>query len=295
MEVAAKYTHPVSKDSAVYLYAAPSGEPALGPVAFPHRISAMDNPIAPLSHHWQDSSHIEFGVLTLGAWKRNVQVEGSYFTGREPDEFRYDFGPFHPDSFSGRITYNPGPNLSMQASYGYLHSPEALRPDEDTRRSTFSATYNAPRKDGGFLAATFGFGNNSTNRINSDSYLLEADLNLANRNTIFGRVEYVNKLGEELNLAPMNKKFGVSELTLGFVHDITPNRPYQTGIGASVTFNPHPSELDNLYGSSPMGYWLFVRIRPAPMRGHGAKHAMGAQGMDGMDGMSGGEMGGMKH
>ena len=85
MELSARYTHPVGKDGAVFLYAAPSGEPALGPTAFPHRLSAADNPVAPISHHWQDSSHIEFGVLTIGAWKRNVQLEGSYFTGREPD------------------------------------------------------------------------------------------------------------------------------------------------------------------------------------------------------------------
>ena len=134
MELSARYTHPLGKDSAAFIYAAPSGEPALGPTAFMHRLSAMDNPLPPITHHWQDSTHIEFGVLTLGAWKRNVQVEGSYFTGREPNEFRYDFTPFHMDSFSGRISYNPSRNWSMQASYGYLHSPEQLRPDEDIRR-----------------------------------------------------------------------------------------------------------------------------------------------------------------
>ena len=146
MEIAAKYTHPLGKDSAVYLYAAPAGEPALGPTAFMHRTSAMDIPAPPISHHWQDSTHIEFGVLTLGAWKRNVKIEGSWFTGREPDEYRYDFGPMRLDSFSGRVSYNPGPNWSLQASYGYLHSPEALRPNEDTRRSTASAMYIQPRR-----------------------------------------------------------------------------------------------------------------------------------------------------
>jgi len=291
MEVAAKYTHRLNKDSAAFIYAAPSGEPALGPTAFPHRTSAMDIPVAPISHHWQDSSHIEFGVLTLGAWKRNVQIEGSYFTGREPDEYRYDFEPFHPDSFSGRVTYNPNADWSIQASYGYLHSPEALRPTEDTRRSTFSATYSRPRKDGGFLAATLAYGNNSANSINSDAYLLEADLNLASRNTFFGRAEYVNKLGEELGLTPANKKFGVSALTFGFIHDVTPNRPYQTGLGAAITLNPHPSELDSLYGSSPTSFWLFLRIRPAQMKGHNMK---GRNGTDDMGGMSG-EMDGRKH
>ena len=266
MEVAATYTHPLGKDSAAFLYAAPSGEPALGPTAFMHRLSAMDNPLPPITHHWQDSTHIEFGVLTLGAWKKSVQLEGSYFTGREPNEYRYDFTPFHPDSFSGRVTWNPTRNWSLQTSYGYLHSPEQLRPNEDTRRTTTSAQYTLPLKSGGWWATTFGYGNNSTGGTNSDSYLLESELNLAERNTLFSRFEWVNKLGEELNLSPSNKKFGVGQFSLGYVRDVTPNRPYQTGVGAAITFNSIPSLLNNTYSSSPMGFWLFLRIRPSQMK-----------------------------
>ena len=266
IEVAAKYTHPLGKDSAVFLYAAPAGEPALGPTAFMHRTSAMDNPAAPISHHWQDSTHIEFGVLTLGAWKRNVQVEGSYFTGREPNETRWDLSPFHPDSFSGRISYNPSPNWSLQASYGYLHSPELLRPNEDTRRSTASASYILPRRDGGFWANSLIFGRNSAGGINSDAYLLESELNIANRNSFFTRLEYVEKRGEELDIAPADHKFGITQWTLGYVHDVTPRNPFETGLGASVTFSAIPSDLKPLYGDNPTSFWLFVRIRPAPMR-----------------------------
>ena len=266
MEIAAKYTHPLGKDSAVYLYAAPAGEPALGPTAFMHRTSAMDIPAPPISHHWQDSTHIEFGVLTLGAWKRNVKVEGSWFTGREPDEYRYDFGPMKLDSFSGRISYNPGPNWSLQASYGYLHSPEALRPNEDTRRSTASIMYTQPRRDGGFWATSLIWGRNSAGGTNSDSYLLESELNLANRNTFFTRLEYVEKRGEELDLLPADAKHGITQWTLGYVRDVTPNRSYQVGIGGAVTLNFVPSELKSLYGDNPMGLWFFVRLRPSTMR-----------------------------
>ena len=42
------------------LYAGPAGEPALGPPGFPHRLSAFPNPIAPISHHWLDATHINF-------------------------------------------------------------------------------------------------------------------------------------------------------------------------------------------------------------------------------------------
>lgn len=267
MELSARYIHPLSPDSATFLYVAPSGEPALGPTAFMHRFSALDNPLPPITHHWQDSTHIAFGVLTLGAWKKNLQIEGSYFTGREPNEYRYDLTPMHPDSFSGRITYNPGKNWSAQVSYGYIHSPEQLRPDEDIRRTTASVQYMQPlRNNGGFWATTLGYGNNSSHGIDSDSYLVESELNLKDRNTFFGRYEFANKLGEELALAPADRKFGIGQLSLGYVRDITPNRSYQTGIGAAVTFNMAPSSLNSVYGDSPMGFWLFVRIRPAKMK-----------------------------
>lgn len=267
MELAARYTHPVGRDSAVFAYAAPSGEPALGPEAFMHRLSAFDNPMAPITHHWMDSTHVDFGVLTLGAWKRSVQIEGSYFTGREPDEYRYDFYPFDMNSFSGRLSYNPGRNWATQVSYGWLHSPEVLRPQEDVRRTTASAIYTLPRHDGGYWAATLAYGNNNqSGGINSNGFLAESELSLALRHTLFTRFEYVDKLGEELALTPADTKFGLTETTLGYVYDFTPNRPYQTGIGSAVTFNTHPASLDSLYGRSPMGFWIFLRIRPAPMR-----------------------------
>ena len=266
MELASRYTHPVSSDSAIYIYAAPSGEPALGPTAFMHRLSAMDAPMAPITHHWMDSTHIDFGVLTLGAWKRNVQLESSYFTGREPDQYRYEIGPIHMDSFSGRLSYNPSANWSTQVSYGFLHSPEALTPGQDVRRTTGSASYILPGAQGGWWAVTLGMGNNSSDNVNSTAALIETELNIAQRNSVFLRYEYVNKLGEELALTPANQGFDISELTLGYVHDVTPNRPFQTGIGAAITLYTHPSSLTALYGASPIGFWLFVRIRPAPMR-----------------------------
>ncbi len=268
MELAARYRHPIGSNSGAVVYLAAVGEPALGPPAYPHRLSAMDNPAAPISHHWQDSTHITPGVLTVGGWVRNLQLEGSIFTGREPDEHRWNIDPMRFDSYSGRLTYNPGRNWSLQASYGYLHSPEQLHPEDDLRRTTASAVYVAPRRDGGFWATTFVWGRNNIHRTNADSLLLESSLNLANRNTIFGRLEYVQKPGEELNLLPADKKFEIGQFTLGAVHDFTPNRTYQMGIGASVTFSAFPASLEPIYGSSPVSYWLFLRIRPAPMR-HG--------------------------
>ncbi|MCC6730986.1 MAG: hypothetical protein IT208_16800 [Chthonomonadales bacterium] len=268
METATRLRYAVRPDTALSLYAALSGEPALGPPGFPHRLSAMDTPPAPISHHWQDSTHITFGVLTAGVAHRNVQVEGSAFTGREPDEHRWNLDPIHIDSFAGRVTFNPGRDWSLQASYGYLHSPEALHPEEDVRRTTFSAMHNRPLAHGGNWASTFVWGCNRQRGANSDSLLLESTMNLARRSTLLGRLEWVNKLGEELDVKPPEHKLGITQLTLGGLHELTPGRSYETGVGAAITFNWAPRELDRLYGRSPVGFWLFLRIRPAPMR-HG--------------------------
>jgi hypothetical protein len=296
MEVAARYRYALDEKTAAFLYAAPSGEPALGPTAFPHRMSAINNPLAPISHHWQDSSHITFGVLTAGVSRGNWQADGSFFNGREPDEKRWDIDPIRFNSYSGRLTYNPGPNWSFQGSYGYLKSPEALRPAEDLRRTTFSAAYNRPLADGGNWASTFVWGRNNHGGSNSDSLLLETDYNIADKNTLFGRIEHVEKLGDDLALVPTGKKFPLTELTLGGIHELTPDKPYQTGVGAAVTFNWTPNDLKALYGGSPVGFWLFLRIRPAAMHmgGHGGEMEMKEMGAAKKEDMKKPAMGKMK-
>ncbi|HEX4696246.1 MAG TPA: heavy metal-binding domain-containing protein, partial [Candidatus Udaeobacter sp.] len=134
-------------DLSAYIYFGYPGEPALGPPAFMHRPSAMDDPDAPIGHHWQDSTHITFGVATLGLqWSRfgGMKLEGSIFTGREPDEDRYDFDRPRFDSYSGRLSWNPTRNLALQVSYGYIKSPEELHPETKIHRTTASAIYNLP-------------------------------------------------------------------------------------------------------------------------------------------------------
>ncbi|MFL5608619.1 MAG: hypothetical protein ACJ8AD_19340, partial [Gemmatimonadaceae bacterium] len=138
MELSALYERPMSPSLGVMLYAAPSGEPALGPVAFMHRPSAMDNPTAPISHHWQDATHISFGVLSAGLFTHTFKVEGSVFNGREPDQQRFNFDPITLDSYSGRVTYQPTSELSFTGGYGFLRSPEALNPGESMHRITAS-------------------------------------------------------------------------------------------------------------------------------------------------------------
>ena len=136
MELAALYERPVARNLGFSLYLAPVGEPAVGPVAFPHRPSAADDPLAPISHHWQDGTHITFGVMTAGVFTRNVKLEASWFNGREPDENRtnFDYAGRRLDSYGTRLTVNPGPRWSLSTWYAYLKSPEGLHPDESLHR-----------------------------------------------------------------------------------------------------------------------------------------------------------------
>src|SRR5256885_15615564 len=160
MELAALYERAVARDLAVSVYAAPVGEPAVGPAAFPHRPSASDDPLAPIGHHWQDGTHITFGVLTAGVFTRTTKLEASIFNGREPDEDRtnFDYAGRALDSYSSRLSVNPGAHWTLSAWYAYLKSPEALHPEESLHRLGAAALTARPlgRRGRGGVALIFG-------------------------------------------------------------------------------------------------------------------------------------------
>jgi hypothetical protein len=175
-ELSVTYSQKFEHDLSGYLYFGYPGEPALGPPTFMHRLSAMDNPDAPISHHWQDSTHITFGVATLGAVWRDLKVEGSIFTGREPDENRYDFDQPRFDSFSGRLSWNPTRNLALQVSHGYLKSPEALEPATNQHRTSASAIYNQPLgNDSNWSTSLVWAQDRNTGERASHSFLVETN------------------------------------------------------------------------------------------------------------------------
>src|SRR5205823_4798663 len=189
METAALYRRPFGDIFGIELYAAASGEPALGPTAFMHRVSAMDNPLPPIGHHWQDATHITFGVLTAGVYNRWLKLEGSVFHGREPDEDRWNFDFGALDSWSGRLSVNPSQQTSFQVSYGYVNSPEAARPEESLHRVTASGSFSAPMLSDGNVALTALWGRNVAMGHSSDSALVEVNLDLDGKNVPFARVE----------------------------------------------------------------------------------------------------------
>jgi hypothetical protein len=270
MELSAQYTFPVGDAIAIQVYAAPSGEPALGPVAFPHRFSASTDPLAVLSHHWQDSTHISFGVLTAGLMTRRFKFEGSWFNGREPDEHRYDFD-FRPlDSYSGRVWFNPTESWSLQVSYGYLASPDELQPDVSVHRLTASGNYNT-RIAEGVLAATAVFGrNDSSAEPTTSSWLLEGNYDIDGKNVVFGRAEYVEKTGEDLSLTPAldTSVFKVKNLVAGYEYRFLKTTHLALGVGARASINFIDDTLEPFYGSShPAGYMVYLQLIP-PEFGH---------------------------
>lgn len=275
MEVAAIYRHPVGDAFGIELYGAPAGEPALGPTAFMHRPSAMNNPFPPIGHHWQDSTHISFGVLTAGVYDRRVKLEGSLFHGREPDENRWDFDPGALDSWSGRVSVNPTPRTSFQISYGYLNSPEAARPSESLHRATASGSYSLPLSSDGNLALTALWGRNVEAGHSSDSALVEANLDLDGRNVPFARVEYVQKPGHDLVLqGDPDVNYDVFQGALGYVHRFT-GGPVVPVIGASLDIGLVPGSIEAQYGTRiPVGAFFFIGLQP-PKMSSGHEHPSG--------------------
>jgi hypothetical protein len=262
MSLSQKFDH----DLSAYIYFGYPGEPALGPPTFMHRPSAMDDPDAPLGHHWQDSTHVTFGVATLGAQWHNVKIEGSIFTGREPDENRYNFDQPEFDSYSGRLSWNPTRNLALQVSYGYIKSPEALEPDLKRHRTTASVIYNLPLGHDSNWSNSFVWGqNHDTREGKTQSFLIESDYQRG-RDTVYVRWERVEKSGHELVLNPPDESgiFPVSGYTLGYVRDLSHGNGLDIGLGTQFTINDRPDTLDRYYGGD-LGYAFefFLRIRPS--------------------------------
>jgi hypothetical protein len=272
MEVAAIYQREVSSDLAFLLYLAPSGEPALGPPGFPHRLSAMVNPLAPIGHHWQDSTHISFGVVSAGLYTRRIKLDGSWFNGREPDEHRYGFDVRRPDSWCGRLTVNPTERWTLQASYGFLPAPEAEEPDHSLHRVTASVSFDDRLGNAGNAAVLLAWGRNVTpGHGHGDSVLGEGTIDLDGHHVLFGRAEYVEKTAHDLAVAPGSDdvRFAVGQLGLGYLYRLGPLLGVVPGLGATGAIGLLDADLRPAYGTrTPLGGMIFLALQPPPLGGH---------------------------
>ena len=256
MELAATYSHNFSAADSVFLYLGDPGEPALGPTAYMHRVSGLDDPATPITHHWLDSTHVTFGVATLGVVHGGWKAEVSQFTGREPDQHRFDFDPIKLDSSSFRLSYNPDENWSLQVSEGFLKSPEQLAPAVNENRLTASATYfNA--FDFGSLAVTLAAGNKRlSDGVNETGALLEAEFKPDTDWTLFARGETI---GSD-ELVPGGKVRSAGEVTIGAIHDWPLGDDVKLGLGGLYSFDFAPASAAAPYGGGPHGAMAFIRL-----------------------------------
>jgi hypothetical protein len=269
MEVAAIYDYHVSDNSVLSFYAAPVGDPALGPPAYPHRTSASENPIAPLGHHLEDSTHISDDVVTFGITHGIFRLEASGFHGQEPDEYRWDIDAGKIDSWSTRFTVNPGRNWSFQYSIADLTAVEALFPHEDVRRMTASLIYNRPLHRGNWDSMLLWGRNQSLQDGNvGNAYLLESTLRFFDKNNVWTRIENVDRtnellLGERFLPAGFVERYfaRVQAYTFGYDREVGRARHMSVAPGAQFTTYAVPNTLSPSYGSHPFGVVAFLRVR----------------------------------
>ena len=269
MELAALYDLKLGENGLLSFYFAPMGDPAMGPTAYPHRASASEDPITPLGHHLQDSTHIADDVVTAGVTYKMARFEASGFHGREPDEFRWNIDSGKIDSWSLRATVNPAQNWSTQYSFAHLTSPEALHPNEDIDRMTASVMYNLPLAHGNWASTLLWGRNHSSEGLTWNSYLAESTWRFAERNYIWGRIENVDRTSELLfrnQVEPINFEESiigrVQAYSAGYDRDVDLIPHLATAIGAQLTVYSTPDSLKTQYGSHPVGTLVFLRIRP---------------------------------
>lgn len=258
MELSASYALHLSERSSLFVYGGLPGEPAFGPPPFMHRLSAMDSPEAPISHHWLDSTHVSFGVLTAGLVLGDVKLEASRFNGREPDQHRFDIETGPLDSTAVRLSWNPARTLSLQASWARLESPEQLEPGEDQTRWSASALYSRPLGRRARWSTTLAWGRRSRGHSNLDAFVLESAVTRGPW-TLFGRAERTENDELGASAGHHGPAFGVAKLSLGALHDVRVAPHLRLAAGGLWAFNFVPDALEPSYGGDRDGAMLFLR------------------------------------
>jgi hypothetical protein len=274
MELSVQYAHPIGEKGTWNIYYAPVGDPALGPVAFPHRASALELPQAAIGHHWQDSTHIANNVLTGGVTYGKVRLEASGFYGREPNEARWNIDWGAMNSWSSRLSFFPSKNWTAQVSVGRLQDPEASHPGSVVR-PTASIEYVKPAAGKNWWATSFVWGQNYKldDKRRTNAVLAETVVPFSRKNFVTGRFEwsqrdelfeYNHELGEQVMRTTGQHAFNVAAYTAGYTRDIGTFRNLEAGLGANVTAYGIGAALKPFYGDRPWGVNVFVRFRLKP-------------------------------
>jgi len=260
MELSASVSQNIGSKSSVFLYGGLPGEPAFGPPAFMHREAIMDSPEAPITHHWLDSTHISFGVVTAGLVLDRVKLEVSRFNGREPDQYRWNFETGPLDSTAARISWNPTLTLSLQGSWGHFTDPEQLEPGVNQKRWSASALYAREVAPGWKVASTLAWGRKTAEGHSDDAFALESSVKHGPW-TVFGRGEYTENR-ELVDVDEHGPAYKVGKVSLGAIHDFKIADHLLFGVGGLFAVNFVPDTLKSLYGgSNPIGTMGFVRLK----------------------------------
>jgi hypothetical protein len=261
MELSASYSHKLTGRDSIFLYAGLPGEPAFGPPAFMHRLSIMDSPEAPITHHWLDSTHIVFGVVTAGYVHDNWKLEASRFKGREPDEHRFDIETPKLDSTAVRLSWNPTANWSLQTSWADVKSPEQLEPDQDQTKWSASAIYTVPFGEGGWWSTTAAWGRRSSGHDDLDAFALESAIKPNAAWTVFARAERTDNNELTATGDHHGPVYTVGKASVGVVRDWRVAEHVSLGLGGLYAFNFVPNALESVYGGDPNGAMAFVRLK----------------------------------
>jgi hypothetical protein len=260
MELSASLSQDIGPKSSVFLYGGLPGEPAFGPPAFMHREAIMDSPEAPITHHWLDSTHISFGVLTAGIVLDRVKLEVSRFNAREPDQHRWNIETGPLDSTSVRLSWNPTRTLALQGSWGHFEDPEQLEPGVDQKRWSASMLYANDVAPGWHLAGTLAWGRKTVEHHDDDAFAAEASLKHKGW-TVFGRGE-VTENRELLAIGEHGPAFTVGKVSLGAVRDFRIADHFSIGAGGLFSVNFVPDSIAPFYGgNNPIGAMGFVRLK----------------------------------
>jgi len=260
MELSASASQNIGPKDSVFVYAGLPGEPAFGPPAFMHREAILDSPEAPISHHWLDSTHISFGVVTAGIVLDSVKVELSRFNGREPDQHRWNIETGPLDSTAVRLSWNPTAALALQASWGHFTDPEQLEPGIDQKRLSASALYARELAPGWKFAGTLAWGRKTIEHHSDDAVAAEASVKHSAW-TLFGRADMTQNR-ELLAGVEHGPAYRVGKVSVGAIRDFPIANHLLLGAGGLFALNFVPDALAPLYGSSePTGLMGFVRLK----------------------------------
>lgn len=276
MELAVDYDRALRGAWRWQAYAGIAGQPALGPPGYPHRASAMTNPLGPITHHWLDSTHVAFGVVTVGVHNQRWKAETSVFNGREPDESRVDLDLGAFDSVAARLSFLPTERLALQVSAARLREAWSDFPfpsQDPATRVTASAVYHMPLAANGIWATTVAVGSNHAREtvaggvLNATTFaaLLESTIRFSDRHTVFARGELGGMPAHHLHAHEYaTSVFTIGKAQFGYVRHLPKLKGAQPGVGATVAISFLPPALASRYfGRTAPSFGVFLNLQAA--------------------------------